>query len=204
LGFENIKQENGGGWRYLLLNKNDDYDAIFRKLIKLYFPGKRLLFQNSLNFSFNLYVFSILYQGESLTRLGRVNDYNLRMLDFQMNYFTRDKFTTLDSYLKKNGLTLKAKPIFFLHLLKDLNKSDSNDINMKVLTDSLPTENKNRSRTLSASSSSDNSVIPTTVEYKKKEKPSKTVQTTTSLTITKKNETKLEVRKCSLYFFILI
>jgi len=43
LGFENIKQENGGGWRYLLLNKNDDYDAIFRKLIKLYFPGKRLL-----------------------------------------------------------------------------------------------------------------------------------------------------------------
>jgi hypothetical protein len=133
-----------------------------------------------------------LHLGESLTRLGRVNDYNLKMLDFQMNYFTRDKFTTLDSYLKKNGLTLKAKPIFFLHLLKDLNKSDSNDINMKVLTDSLPIENKNRSRSLSTSSSSDNSVIPT-VEYKKKENPLKTVHTTTSLTITKKNETKLEV-----------
>jgi len=36
---ETIKQEAGGGWRYLLLNKNDDYDAVFRKLIKLYFPG---------------------------------------------------------------------------------------------------------------------------------------------------------------------
>ena len=40
VGLENIKQEAGGGWRYLLLNKNDDYDAVFRKLIKLYFPGK--------------------------------------------------------------------------------------------------------------------------------------------------------------------
>jgi hypothetical protein len=57
LGLENIKQENGGGWRYLLLNKNDDYDAIFRKLIKLYFPGKHF-FLNPLNFSFNVFIFS--------------------------------------------------------------------------------------------------------------------------------------------------
>ena len=67
LGFENIKQENGGGWRYLLLNKNDDYDAIFRKLIKLYFPGKRLFFKFVKLFFLSLYFIYFVSRRKSYT-----------------------------------------------------------------------------------------------------------------------------------------
>ena len=37
-----ITQENGGGWRMVKLNDDDDYKNVYEKIIDIYFPSRFL------------------------------------------------------------------------------------------------------------------------------------------------------------------
>jgi hypothetical protein len=92
--FDSIPQGSGGGDRTIFLKTCDDFNTTFNKVIKVYFPTAQP------------------------TNLGRANDYNIKILDFQRILIKPHVYDTFGDYIKNTGITLLRRPVLFVHITK--------------------------------------------------------------------------------------
>lgn len=85
-----------------------------------------------------------------------MNNFRITLLDFKKQLLTDSNFTTFIDYIRKTGLTLNIKPIFYLHLSK---KNYSNLTQTKTTTPSAVVNHEQINRRLNYKRTSESNSV---------------------------------------------
>ncbi len=109
-----IELENGGGNRTVQLFNYDNLPTIKKKIIQLYFPQSNKL-QHAIEIS-SLYTSIYFSSQDASWKLGRPDQFEFEMLDFQHAKIQSSRFEDFLQYKTMHGLQ-NRKPLFFIRLL---------------------------------------------------------------------------------------